>query len=459
MPARRKDHAAIYVRISRDREGLELGVQRQEEDCRKLAARRGVKINRVFCDNDISASPKSTKPRPDYQRMLAEVDAGRIGTVLAYSTSRLTRRPMEFEGLINRAERGLTIATVSIGQVDLTTANGQMVARILAAADAREAMETAERVKRAKEQARANGGYIGGPRAFGWRPGYTEPDPVESELVLAAVDDVLSGRSLGGIAARWQEAAGGTPAGKRWRPNAVRAVLRNPRHAGLTRDGVKAPHDGIVGEDRWRGLLAVLDDPARRVRARSTPRHLLTGIALCGKCGATIQSGTSGGAAYRLYRCSAANHLARAAEPVDDRITTVLLAYLVRERVGGRKPADVGPLAREAVGLRAQLDQLATLLTQGVLTEAGVRAESVRLRGQLDALDAQMADLARGNALAGVPLEPEVIAAWWENDTDLEERRAVLLATPMNITLHSPGMGARPFDPKTVTIDWKGRPR
>ena len=47
--------AAVYARISADTEGKSLGVQRQLEDCRKLAAARGWPVGREYVDNDISA--------------------------------------------------------------------------------------------------------------------------------------------------------------------------------------------------------------------------------------------------------------------------------------------------------------------------------------------------------------------------------------------------------------------
>jgi DNA invertase Pin-like site-specific DNA recombinase len=48
--------AAIYCRISRDREGAGLGVQRQEEDCRQLAASLGWTV--------VRASSLTTTSRP-----------------------------------------------------------------------------------------------------------------------------------------------------------------------------------------------------------------------------------------------------------------------------------------------------------------------------------------------------------------------------------------------------------
>ncbi len=47
--------AAVYCRISDDRRGLGLGVQRQRQDCHELAGRNGWQIVATFVDNDVSA--------------------------------------------------------------------------------------------------------------------------------------------------------------------------------------------------------------------------------------------------------------------------------------------------------------------------------------------------------------------------------------------------------------------
>lgn len=47
--------AAVYARISADVEGAGLGVARQLEDCRKLAADRGWLVGDEYVDNDVSA--------------------------------------------------------------------------------------------------------------------------------------------------------------------------------------------------------------------------------------------------------------------------------------------------------------------------------------------------------------------------------------------------------------------
>ena len=53
-------------------------------------------VTQVFVDNDVSASTRSRNPRPEYAEMLRRARAGDFDAILAYSNSRLTRRPQEY---------------------------------------------------------------------------------------------------------------------------------------------------------------------------------------------------------------------------------------------------------------------------------------------------------------------------------------------------------------------------
>src|SRR4051812_10654735 len=100
MMATKPKRAAIYVRLSSDREGRELGIQRQEQDCRALAEELGWTLHPtrpIYRDNDRGASSLSHKARPEYAELLAAVRAGQVDAILYWSNSRLTRRPREYE--------------------------------------------------------------------------------------------------------------------------------------------------------------------------------------------------------------------------------------------------------------------------------------------------------------------------------------------------------------------------
>src|SRR5881397_1487977 len=87
--------AGIYARISSDREGDALGVNRQLEDCKQLAGLRGWQVVETYVDDDVSAY--SGKPRPEYARMLHDLQTGTITGVLVYHLDRLHRQPKELE--------------------------------------------------------------------------------------------------------------------------------------------------------------------------------------------------------------------------------------------------------------------------------------------------------------------------------------------------------------------------
>ncbi|MGH3767461.1 MAG: recombinase family protein [Pseudonocardiaceae bacterium] len=57
----------IYCRISRDRIGAGLGIERQQRDCRELANPLGWVMVDTYADNDLSAY--SGKRRPHYERL------------------------------------------------------------------------------------------------------------------------------------------------------------------------------------------------------------------------------------------------------------------------------------------------------------------------------------------------------------------------------------------------------
>src|ERR671911_2963017 len=120
---------AIYTRISQDREGAGLGVERQEADCRALAERLGWAIVAVHADNDLSAY--SGKPRPGYERMLADLRAGAADAVIAWHTDRLHRRSgRDSSGALDEyidlcQARDVPTQTVQSGALDLSTASGR----------------------------------------------------------------------------------------------------------------------------------------------------------------------------------------------------------------------------------------------------------------------------------------------------------------------------------------------
>jgi DNA invertase Pin-like site-specific DNA recombinase len=260
--------AAVYVRISQDREGLKAGVERQEEDARKLASSKGWEVVEVYSDNDISAT--SGRKRPAYERMLRDIKEGQIDAIVAYSSSRLYRRVANLQELIDLAKaKGVEIATVVSGNIDLSSADGRMLAGILAQIDQGEAERTGERVKRAARQEAEDGRlHTGGLRPFGYQKTMKNGtrgvriDRKEARLLRNAATRILAGESLGRITSEWNDSGIQTVGGSRWRPNHLKRLLTKPFHAGRRNSGTKGDWPALFSPDEHELLKAKLGSPA-----------------------------------------------------------------------------------------------------------------------------------------------------------------------------------------------------
>src|SRR3954447_11548242 len=213
--------AVIYTRMSRDRAGAGLGVDRQRHECVELADRLGWQIVSERSDNDLSAY--SGKPRPGYRALLDDLEHGRATAVLVWHTDRLHRRPVELEEYINVCDpRGVITQTVKAGPLDLATPSGRMVARMLGSTARYEVEHMIERQQAAKLQAATSGRWKGGRRPFGYESDGLTIRQSEAAEIRRATDDLLAGMSLHGIARDWNARGVTTSTGGAWKPTEVR---------------------------------------------------------------------------------------------------------------------------------------------------------------------------------------------------------------------------------------------
>ena len=467
--------ALIYSRISSDPEGRAVGVERQEADCRELAEKHGYTVAGVHRDNDVSASTRSAKARPGFDQMVKRVRQGDIAAVLAYSNSRLTRRPREFEDLIDlHHETGILFRTVVSGDDDLSTADGRMVARIKAGVDAAEAERTSERVARAKADMMSRGVYCGGPRPFGYESDGVTIRETEAELIRTAAEKVLDGSGLYTLAREWNESGVLTPKGNPWRNESLRKVLLRPRTAGLANapgGHVEAVWPAILPIETWEAIRAILLDPSRRTnQLGGEARWLGTGIYICGVdgCGATVRHGRTKSIPH--YRCSDRSCTTRRQDLTDDLVRATIAgrlrkpdaADLLAKHLDPAAAKEAAALRRTVTELEARLEALAsnTDLSERMLAKRGAVLESELERAQTRLDAANVAAMATGplTALAGHRDPGQAFL-----DADLLTQREVV-RTLVTVTFLPNASKGRPkgwtpgspyFDPETVAIAWR----
>src|SRR5215468_8507423 len=181
-----------YARISDDAEQLGLGVGRQQDDTRKLVDLRGWTLADTYLDNDVSAyQPKVV--RPDFERMLADLETGVIQGIAVYDLDRLARQPADLERIISIYDRKpLVFATVQ-GDIDLSTPDGRTMARVMVAFANKASMDTARRVARKRLENAMNGVGSGGHRPFGWFDNGETILYYEADHLRQAARDILAG--------------------------------------------------------------------------------------------------------------------------------------------------------------------------------------------------------------------------------------------------------------------------
>lgn len=449
--------AAVYVRQSLDQTGERLGVERQRKACLAKVEALGWAMAGVYEDNSKSAS--GGKVRPAYQRLLDDLEAGRADAVVVWDLDRLHRRPIELEHFLDVADRhGVALASVD-REVDLATDNGRLFARIKGAVARSEVERKSARQKAANDQRAEAGRPPAGRRAFGYTSDGMTVLEDEAAEVRRAAETMLAGGSIRGLVADLRARGVLTTMGGQWNPTELRRLLGNARYAGqrVHRGEVvgMGTWPAIVDLDSWRALQGVLADPSRH-KAGRPERYLLSGVAKCAACGGRIYGARE--PRGRTYLCETRKHVVRRAEDVDAMVTTLVLGRLMqpdaRELFARSDSRDEAQeLREEEAALRARKDGLAAAFAEGDIDREQLRTGSARLGDRLAVVVEQLANMAVTPVVADLLRSEDVEGAWAA--LDLDRQRAVVGAL-LGVVLHSPGRGARTFDPRTVGITWKG---
>ena len=273
-----REETVLYLRISEDKAGLELGVDRQEVTCRALCERNNWPIVGVIRDNSVSAT--KAKPRPGFEELIALHPRH----IVMWSVDRLVRKGPDLERLI---ELDIPIHSVSAGPMDLATASGRLNARLLTSVASFEGEIKSERQKAANLQ-RANMGKAWWPRRpFGFEMDGTLRE-VEASALRRAYADLLQGLPVTAIARTLNEAGHLTNRGNPWAQPSLRVVLANARNAAIRvykgEEIGAAKWQAIVSEDTYRAAVRLLSSPGRLTGGGGARMALLTGILKCHAC-------------------------------------------------------------------------------------------------------------------------------------------------------------------------------
>ncbi|WP_448005320.1 recombinase family protein [Agromyces bauzanensis] len=438
--------AAIYLRQSLD---VQEGIERQRERCVKLIEARGWRVGPEYADNDTSAS-KRRGTGTAWARMLDDIGTA-FDVIVAVDLDRLLRSTADLLELTNRGARVVTVD----GEIDLSTADGEFRATMLAGIARFEVRRKGERQQRANQQRADKGKPPSGVRLTGYT---TAGDVIKDEA--KAVHDVFerfaAGESLKGLAALLDASGVPTRRGGRWNPSSVRTMLQNPRYAGRAvyrgaPTGKPGTWEPIVSEALFDVAQARLNDPRRVTNREGTDRKYLgSGLYVCGVCGGKLR--TNG----PRYWCPVGGHVTRSIKHIDAWVTEVIRQRLRRsDAVSAVFPANDSAAAAidaEAKQLRERLGLIESDYDAGLIDGRRYATATEKVHAELRRLEGERGRLLAGSAVGSLLSSKDPVAAF--DAASLATRRALVDA--LAVVRVDPGIrGRKGFDEASVRIEPK----
>ncbi len=264
---KRKIRCAIYTRKSSE-EGLEQdfnSLDAQREACEayvKSQRHEGwAAISTRYDDGGFSGG---TMNRPALERLLEEIEAGKVDVVVVYKVDRLTRALADFAKIIERFdENGVSFVSVT-QQFNTTSSMGRLTLNVLLSFAQFEREVTGERIRDKIAASKKKGMWMGGSVPLGYeaKDRSLVINQEEAERVRTLFQLYLELRSVQKVRNEAEHLGIRSKTGVIIEPGALYRLLQNPVYIGKIRhkDQVyEGLHDPILDEDTWDAVQQQLE--------------------------------------------------------------------------------------------------------------------------------------------------------------------------------------------------------
>ena len=313
---------AIYTRKSSE-EGLEQGfnsLHAQREACEAyIASQKSLGWKALPAPYDDGGFSGGNMDRPALKRLIQDIEAGKVQTIVVYKVDRLTRSLADFAKLVERFDaKGVSFVSVT-QQFNTTTSMGRLTLNVLLSFAQFEREVTGERIRDKIAASKKKGMWMGGNAPIGYRA-LDKQLHIDEEQAERVREIYRLYRKLGCVrslketldAKEWR-----TPERQSQRTNAkglkpftrghLYRILSSPiyvgkvPHNGLAHEG---RHEAIVDQTLWDEVQQQLKDnvQGQRLRANAKNPSLLAGLVFDAQgTKATASHANKRGRRYRYY--------------------------------------------------------------------------------------------------------------------------------------------------------------
>ena len=434
-------HAALYIRLSKEdeSEGPSQSVQNQESLLREFVQQHRLSVYDTYVDDGWSGT---NFDRPDFQRMIGDIEARKVNMVITKDLSRLGRDYIMTGHYMERYFPEHRVRYISLlDGIDTgvdSTAND--ITPFRAIMNDMYAKDISKKIKSVKRDKQRKGQFIGGKPVYGYKMHPTEKNKIVIDEEVAPVVRrifalALSGMSCRNIATRLNQEGVPTPATYAnlpvarpgpytglWSSERISEMLQNETYIGNMVQGrsvkisykskkclrqapanwvvVEGTHEPLVDGETFR-KVQLLVGSRKHTRSR-TYDFLLKGLIFCHECGyplAVLNRKNARGEDVLYFVCRTYQRFTKAGvctcHSIKEKTVTDAVVAKVREVCQAcLKPDELLPMAREAVenagkgsGLKMELQDLQSRIDS--LTAKLDRMYTDRLNGLLPEADFQ----------------------------------------------------------------------
>lgn len=338
-----------YIRESTDKQDIET----QRIKIREYCERKGITLDREFCDHGFSGSIPF-KSRPQARQLFELGKQGKIQEVIVYRLDRLGRDTIDMLTAMGELLKlGLKIFEVSSGRYIDNTPSGKLNLGIQSVVAEFEKASILERSRDATLRLAKEGVWLGGILPYGYRQSATDkearlilsdlpiigfPKWTESRVIRTIYEMAADGKSCRNIA-DYLNHFGIPPVGEgdgkrkqrlatRWLPGRIRNLIVSSTYMGIhyyrkrraihdeeglsrlkaipQAEWIRRSCPAIVTPDLWKKANAALHQNQSQQMAHPKHQYLLSGLITCGLCGRAFigTAANRGGGRYEIYyRC------------------------------------------------------------------------------------------------------------------------------------------------------------
>ena len=331
-----RQRVAAYARVSKDTEQLLHSLSAQVSYYSDLIQHTpGWAYAGVYVDAGLTGT--NTTARPEFQRLIADCEAGKIDIVLTKSISRFARNTVDLLSTVRRLKALGIEVRFEREHINSLTADGELMLSILASFAQEESTSLSRNIKWTVQKKYAQGKVHGHHDTFGykWVGEELVIEPEQAKIVQFVFDSYIGGMTYGQITKELNRMGIKSLTGKSFPMASVVRMLKNEQYTGclilqqaynyepnkskLNRGEmpmyrIDGHHPAIISEETFGLAQKIREQRGEAAVVPSSLKSVFSGRVWCGKCGGkaachrSAESRRDGNANRTYWICNSRNN-------------------------------------------------------------------------------------------------------------------------------------------------------